>query len=70
MNAMARAAPFRRTDQSEIPPRQRVVQGATDAPDCKGEDQALDVEPLALSELEEAWRVPVTWNVNWFREAE
>lgn len=67
---MACALPLHRANRREISPPQRVIQGTADAPDCKGEEQTLDVEPGALSEFEEAWWVLVYGNVNRFGESE
>src|SRR5450759_2384152 len=67
---MKRLMSFAGADRNETPPRERVVNDGADAPDCKGENQTLDIEPRALGELEKTGRVPVRGNEKWLGQAE
>ena len=66
MKAVARTVSLHRLEFTEILLRQRVVQRATYASDRKREDEALDVKTSALSEFEEARRVPISGHIDRF----
>lgn len=59
MEPMPVLAPFLGAQRHEVTPGERRVENHADPADSEGEYEAFDVEARALSELEQAGRIPV-----------
>jgi hypothetical protein len=67
---MERLVPLFGAEGNESVPCERVVQDGAGASDGERENQALDIEPRALSELEKTGRIPVRGNEDRLGQAE
>ena len=65
---MPRSALVPCTDRNEGLTGERAVQGCADPANGKREHEALDIEPRALGEFKEAWRIPVRRHPERFSE--